>query len=110
MPLITRQMNILFMGTLLFGCATAQVPGKTIADTSLQNMVIEKIKQIELEYHCPTEKLTVKDTQITIRYTGQRAQEKWTVLSCNGENHDYEVNYFPSPNRELDAEVRKWPD
>jgi hypothetical protein len=107
---ITRGLRILFLVTLLFGCATAQVPGETQADPALQNTVTAKLKQLELAYHCSTLKLTVTDTKITIPFDGRRAQEEWNILSCNGEHHAYEVDFSPSSNGGTDAGVRKWPD
>lgn len=107
---IHRHLHILILATLLFGCATARVPGKTQADSALQNTVIDKLKQLELAYQCPTSNLTVTDTKITVPFDGRRAQEEWIILSCNGETHAYEVDLSPSPKGGTDAGVKKWPD
>jgi hypothetical protein len=110
MSRITRQIGLLLTGALLFGCAAAQIPGETQADSALQIKVMNQIKQLERADQCPTLDLTVADTQITQHFDGRRAQEKWNVLSCNGENHAYEVDFSPSPDGGTDAGVRKWPD
>jgi hypothetical protein len=100
---------LLFMATILFGCAAVQVPGETKADPVLKKTVTDQLKQWELAYHCSTLKLKVTDTKVTTPFDGKQAQEKWNVLSCNGENHSYEVNYTVSPRGGTDVGIRKWP-
>ena len=99
----------LFLVASLFGCAAVQVPGETQAGPTLKKDVTDLIKQLELAYRCSTLKLTVADTKITMPFDGKRSQEKWNILSCNGENHSYEVNYTVSPRGGTDFGIRKWP-
>ncbi|MEK7760979.1 MAG: hypothetical protein AAB433_05325 [Nitrospirota bacterium] len=98
----------LILAALLFGCAV-QVPGETKSDPTLKNTVTDTIKQLELAYRCSTLKLTVTDTKIAMPFDGTRSQEKWNILSCNGENHAYEVNFRPSPKGGTEVGIRKWP-
>jgi len=101
--------SFLFTATLLFGCVTVQVPGETRADPVLKRSVTDLIKQLELAYRCSTIKLTVTDTKVTMPFDGKQSQEKWDILSCNGENHSYEVSFRPSPGGGTDFGIRKWP-
>lgn len=106
---ITKCVYILFLTTSLFGCAAVEVPGETKAGSVLKKDVTDAIKQWELAYRCSTLKLTVTDTKITMPFDGKKSQEKWNILSCNGENHSYEVNFTPSPRGGTELGIRKWP-
>jgi len=110
MSSITKCVYALFLAASLFGCAAVQVPGETKAGPELKKDVTDLIKQIELAYRCSTLKLTVTDTKITVPFDGKRSQEKWNILSCNGENHAYEVNFRPSPKGGTEFGIRKWPE
>jgi len=106
---ITKLMYTLFLVASLFGCAAVQVPGETKADPALKKTVTNTIKRLEhAHYQCSTLKLTVTDTKITMPFDGKRLQEKWSILSCNGENHSYEVNYTVSARGGTDVGIGKW--
>jgi hypothetical protein len=107
---ITKCMYALFLAASLFGCAAVQVPGETKAGPELKKDVADLIKQLELSYHCSTLWLKVTDTKITMPFDGTKSQEKWDILSCNGENHSYEVNFKPSHRGGTDFGIRKWPE
>ena len=103
-----RYAFFLLSGTLLLACATVNVPGETRADSVLKRSVTDFIKQLEVAYHCSTMKLIVTNTQVTMPFDGKQSQEKWDILSCNGENHSYEVSFRPSPQGGTDFAIRKW--
>ena len=104
-----RYASVSLLGTLLLGCVTVTVPGETRADPVLKRSVTDFIKRLEVAYHCSTMKLTVTDTKVTTPFDGMQSQEKWDILSCNGENHSYEVSFRPSPRGGTDFRIRKWP-
>ena len=107
---LTKCVYILFLAASLFGCAAVQVPGETIASPVLKKDVTDFIKQFELAFHhCSTLKLIVTDTKVVTPFDGKHAQERWNILSCNGENHSYEVTFTPSPQGGTDIGVRPSP-
>jgi hypothetical protein len=109
MPPVVKYASMLLLAVLLCSCAAVQVPGETKADPALKRSVTGLLKQIELGYHCSTLRLRVTDTKIIVPFDGKKGQEKWVVLSCNGETHLYEVNYMASPGGGTDFGIRKWP-
>ena|SRR2546426_2628165 len=106
---ITKCVFTLFLAASLFGCVAVQVPGETKANPVLKKDVADMIKQIELAYRCSTLKLTVTDTKVVMPFDGKQSKEKWNILSCNGENHSYEVTFTVSPRGGTDFGIRKWP-
>ena len=100
---------VLLLGASLLGCAAVEVPGETKADPALKASTADILKQLELAYRCSTLKLTVSGTTVTKPFDGTKSQEKWDVLSCNGETHSYEVNFTPSPRGGTQIGIRKWP-
>jgi len=109
MSSITKCVYILFLAASLLGCAAVQVPGETKANPVLKKDVADMIKQFELAYHrCSTLKLTVTDTKVVVPFDGKQSKEKWNILSCNGENHSYEVTFTVPPRGGTDFGIRKW--
>ena len=92
------------------GCAAVEVPGATTADPSLKEDVTDALKQFELNYGCSTLWLTVTNTELVSPFDGHSSKEKWTVQSCNGEVHAYEVTLTPAPGGGTDFGIRKWPE
>jgi len=92
------------------GCSAVQVPGETKADAVLKEDVAAALKQQELAYGCSTLWLTVLDTKLVSPFDGHKSVEKWTVKSCNGELHAYEVSFMPTPDGGTDIGIRKWPE
>lgn len=89
---------LLLIAVLLFGCAPVQVPGETLANSELKRDTTNLIKLMERAfYRCSTLKLTVSGTKKITPFDGKKWQEKWDILSCNGENHVYDIKFTRSP-------------
>jgi len=83
---------------------------ETNADPVLKKSVTDLLKRLENAYYsCSPLRLRVTDTRVTIPFDGTSQQEKWEVLSCNGETHLYEVTFTPHPGGTTFG-VRKWPE
>jgi hypothetical protein len=96
---------------VLTGVLIAAVQGETNADPVLKKSVTDLLKRLENAYYsCSPLRLRVTDTGVTIPFDGTRQQEKWEVLSCNGETHSYEVTFTPRPGGGTSFGIRKWPE
>jgi len=85
---------LVLIAVLLGGCASVEVPGETKMDEKARGSVIGHLKMVEHAlYSCSTLRLRVTDTKVVMPSDGKKSQEKWTVLSCNGEHHTYDLDY-----------------
>jgi hypothetical protein len=85
----------------LGGCASIEVPGETKTDEKTRGGVIGHLKMVEHAlYSCSTLRLRVTDTKVVMPFDGKKSQEKWTVLSCNGEHHTYDLTVLADGIRE----------
>lgn len=113
--MFTTSLRALCLGSLLLaatstGCAAVEVPGETKANPVLKADVADALKQWELAYGCSTLWLKVVDTKVVAPFDGHKSVEKWSVQSCNGELHSYEVSFMPTPDGGTDYGIRKWPE
>jgi hypothetical protein len=107
MAMIVRCLSALVLTLGMLACSAVEVPGETKADAALKKTATDTIKQLELAYGCSTLFLTVTDSKVVVPFDGKHSVEKWTIKSCNGETHYYEVNFVPSPAGGTDVGVRK---
>ncbi len=85
---------LVLTAVLLGGCASIEVPGETKTDEKARSSIIGHLKMVEgFLYSCSSLRLRVTDTKVVTPYDGKKSQEKWTVLSCNGEQHTYDLDY-----------------
>lgn len=93
---------LFFTAILLFGCAPIDVPGETKADAKARGSIIGHLKMVEHAlYSCSTLRIRVTDTKVIVPFDGKKSQEQWTVLSCNGEHHRYDLDYTVFPDGKI---------
>ena len=82
-------MPLLAMG----GCATTtEVPGETSLSKPTQERVVGHLKKVEhMLFSCSTLRLRVTDTKVLAPPKDDSFRERWTVHSCNNQQHAYEV-------------------
>ena len=88
------------------GCATINVPGNTIANSTLKSDIARMINIIE-NAQAPNCKHEIVDTKF-LKQEGNSYLEEWKVLSC-GKEIIYPVKLIPSPSGGTDFSV-KTPD
>jgi outer membrane biosynthesis protein TonB len=75
----------------------APVPGKTLADLTLQQDVRSMIAIFEMALYHSTAEPEVVDTKVTQPISGKGEwAERWTI-GCQGVKRDYDVKFTPDP-------------
>ena len=99
MKILTHVPMTLVLSIFLVGCASTPLPEGSIADQTLKKGVVKHLTKMEYYfYSCSTLRtLRVLNIQVTSPPDGGKWKEQWHILSCNGENHLYDVEFTPDP-------------